>query len=428
MEGRSEGAKISAIKAREILDSKGRPMVEVDVWTANGSLGRGSSPCGTSVGRHEASVLRDGGKRFGGLGVKKAVQNVTEVISNALIGRNVNDQRTIDKLMIELDGTPDKSHLGVNAIYSVSIAVARAAAHSLGLPLYRYLGGAGVHSLPVPMFNMINGGPYSDTQVEFQEFSMIPTGAESYSEALRMGVEVFSQVPKKIEERYGRQSVHAGHSGGYAAPVNEPAQLFEILMEAAEAAGYGNMFAFHLDCAASHFYDRTHGFYHFKGKEVGREEMIQFLHGLAHSYPLFMIEDPLDEDDFEGYAEMMKGLSIFVAGDDLFVTNMERLKKGISLGAANAMVFKPNMTGTLSEALDTVYYAKAHGYSIVPSSRVGGSIDDPIPDIAVAISAPLVKFGAPRTGERTNYQNRLLRIEEELGESAQFFSLRTLKR
>jgi len=428
MERRSEGSKISAIKAREILDSRGRPMVEVDVWTADGSMGRGSSPCGTSVGSHEAFVLRDGGKRFGGIGVKKAVQNVTEVISRALIGRNVNDQRGIDKLMIELDGTTDKSHLGANAIYSVSIAVARAAAHSLGLPLYRYIGGAGVGSLPIPMFNMINGGPYSDAQVEFQEFSMIPTSAGSYSEALRMGVEVFSEVPKRIEERYGRQRVRAGHSGGYAAPVNEPAELFEILMEAAEAAGYGNMFSFHLDCAASHFYDRKRASYHFRGKEVSREEMIQFLQDLVHSYPLLIVEDPLDEDDFEGYAEMTKRVNVFVAGDDLFVTNMERLKKGISLGAGNAMVFKPNMIGTLSEALDTVHYAKAHGYLIVPSSRVGGSIDDPIPEIAVAISAPLVKFGAPRTGERTNYQNRLLRIEEEFGESAQYFSLAALKR
>lgn len=410
--------KISEIKAREILDSKGRPTVEVDVWTTDGLMGRGAAPCGTSVGRHEAFVLRDGGNRFGGLGVQKAVQNVREVISPALLGRNVLEQRTIDGLMIELDGTPNKSRLGANAIYSVSIAVARAAASSLGIPLYRYLGRADVNILPIPMFNMINGGPYSDTNVEFQEFIVVPFVAERYSEALRMGVEVFALVGETIKKRYGERSLHPGHSAGYAAPVNDPVEIIETLLEAVETAGYGGMFKVGLDCAASHFYDRDHGCYTFRGRETGRDEIIHFLESLVQSYGVFMIEDPLDEDDFEGYAEITRRLNILISGDDLFVSNIERLKKGVAVGAGNAMVLKPNMIGTISEALDAVDYARKHGYWIIPSGRAGGVADDPIPEIGVAIGAPLAKFGAPRTAERIAKQNCLLRIEEELGESA----------
>ncbi len=418
--------RISEIRAREILDSKGRPMVEADVWTTDGSMGRGSASCGTSVGRHEAFVLRDGGSRFGGLGVQKAVQNVHEVISPVLLGRSVLEQRTIDHLMIGLDGTPNKSRLGANAIYSVSIAVARAAANSLGMPLYRYLGGSRAHILPIPMFNMINGGPYSDTNVEFQEFILIPVAAERYSEALRMGVEVFALVGKTIDKRYGRKSLHPGHSAGYAAPVNDPAEIIETLLEATEAAGYGGMFRVGLDCAASHFYNRERECYNFRGREAGRDEIIRFLGGLTESYGVFMIEDPLDEDDFEGYAEITKRLNILISGDDLFVSNIERLKKGAAMGAANAMVLKPNMIGTISEALDAADYGKKHGYLIIPSGRAGGAADDPIPEIAVAVGAPLAKFGAPQTAERTNKQNCLLRIEEELRESARLCPLEPL--
>jgi len=395
---------IADIKAREILDSNGRPMVE------------------------EAFVLRDGGRRFDGLGVRQAVKNVIEIISPALIGRNVYDQQTLDHLMIELDGTPDKSHLGANAIYSVSIAVARAAANSLRLPLYRYLGGDGAHRLPVPIFNMINGGPYSGTEVEFQEFSFIPSTSENYYEALRMGVEVLSQLGKMIEKHYGKKNLRQGYSGGYAAPVNKPAEILEILSETAETIGYGKKFVFHLDCAASHFHNRDNDWYNFQGKKTIRDEMINYYEDLVKCYPILMVEDPLDEDDFEGHKKLTERLNIFVAGDDLFVTNMERLKKGISIGAANAMIFKPNMIGTLSESLDTASYAKEHGYIIVPSSRAGGSVDDPIPDIAVAIGAQFVKFGAPKTGERVTYQNRLLRIEEELGTSARFHTIGVLRR
>ncbi len=413
-------AKISEVRAQEILDSKARPMVEVDVWTTDGAMGRGASPCGTSVGSHEAFVLRDGGPRYGGLGVLKAVRNVKEVIAPALVGKSVFDQQGVDRLMIELDGTPDKSRLGANAIYSVSIAAARAAAGSMGLPLFRYLGGNKDYLLPVPMFNMINGKSVSETFSEFQEFLFIPALAETYSEALRMGVEVFSKLGDVIQERYGKSALRIGTSAGYAAPTGEPAEVLETLLAAAEKAGYGERCKVGLDCAASDFYDRKGGRYLFQGKRITRQELIEILEGLARSHPLFMIEDPLEEDDFEGFAEITKRLNLLIVGDDLFVTNMERLKKGIDLGAANGMILKPNMVGTLTEAIETARLAKRHGYRLVGSGRAGGGTDDPIPDIAVSLDVPLVKFGVPRSGERISKQNCLLRIEEELGSSGRF--------
>ncbi len=411
---------ITSVKAREILDSKARPMVEVDVRTAGGVLGRGASPCGTSVGKHEAFVLRDGGTRYGGLGVQRAARNVREVIAPALQGWSVLDQRGIDTLLIEMDGTPNKSHLGANAIYSVSIAVARAAAAVRRLPLYRHLGGPDASLLPVPMFNMINGGTFATVRMEFQEFLLIPATAERYSEALRMAVEIFAALGELIQRRYGRQRLMTGSSAGYGAPSSDPAEVLETLLEAAEAAGYGGQCRLGLDCAASHFYDAATRTYRFRGKAVERDELIAVLEGLARSHALFVIEDPLEEDDFDGFAEVTKRLHALIVADDLFVTNLERLKRGAALGAANAMILKPNMVGTISEAMDAAEYAKDHGYQIVGSGRAGGSIDDPIPDIAVAVGAPLVKFGAPRTGERLGKQNCLLRIEEELGASARF--------
>lgn len=411
---------IRDVRAREILDSKARPMVEVDVWTADGVLGRGASPCGTSVGQHEAFVLRDGGTRYGGLGVQRAVRNAVEVIYPALKGRSVLDQRGIDECMIELDGTPDKSRLGANAVYSVSIAVARAASGALRLPLYRHLGGPEACLLPVPMFNMINGGTFGAVRMEFQEFLVIPAGANRYSEALQMGVEIYNALGEVIGRRYGKDRVRTGSSAGYGAPAGEPAEVLEILLEAAKTAGYDGQCRLGLDCAASHFYDSGVGGYHFRGRTVGREELIATLEGLARSYDLFMIEDPLEENDFDGFATITRRIPCMIVGDDLFVTNLERVKRGVALGAANAMVLKPNMVGTISEAMDAARYAMARGYRVVGSGRAGGSIDDPIPDIGVAVGAPLVKFGAPRTGERLGKQNCLLRIEEELGDSGRF--------
>ncbi len=415
-----QGPTISSIRAREILDSKGIPMLEVDVLASDGSMGRGSSPCGVSIGRHEAVVLRDGNNRFGGLGVRKAIKNVNEIIFPAIRGKNIREQDAIDSIMIKLDGTKDKSRLGANAIYSISIAVARAAASSLGLPLYKYLADSKHYTLPTPVFNMINGGIYGNRKVEIQEFLLIPTAVGTFSEALRMSVEVFYQLERTIVKRFGQKHVQLGHSAGYAAPVNEPAEILQTLLDAVSATGYTDKFKIGLDCAASHFYDRQTGCYLFRGKKTSRDEIVEFLAELANSYPLCLIEDPLNEDDFEGHASITKRLDILISGDDLFVTNIDRLKKGVSLGAANAIVIKPNMVGTISEALETAIYAREHNYCLVPGGRAGGTVDDPIPDIAVAVGAPLVKFGAPRAGEKVNKYNRLVQIEDEIGKAAQF--------
>ncbi len=409
------------VKAREILDSRGNPTVEVDVLLDDGSFGRAAVPSGASTGAFEACELRDSGaKRYMGKGVLNAVKNVNEKIAPEVLGADAALQEELDQLMIELDGTLHKSRLGGNAIYALSVAVARAAAESLKVPLYRYLGGIAAHSLPIPLFNMINGGPYSHVDVEFQEFMLAPIGAKNYREALRMGVEVFYRVGEVIKKRYGQERLHLGHSAGYAAPVGNPAEMIETLLEAAGVAGYEGKFQVGLDCAASHFYDNKRDCYLFQRKEASRDNIITYLEHLASSYPILMIEDPLQEDDFEGFAEITKRLNLVVAGDDLFVTDPERLNKGILLGAANAMIFKPNMVGTLTEAFDAAALARRHAYSIIPSCRAGGSVDDPIPDVTVALNAPFVKLGAPRSGERTTYQNRLLRIEEELGPSAEF--------
>ncbi|MCX5823482.1 MAG: phosphopyruvate hydratase [Deltaproteobacteria bacterium] len=412
------GTEIVKIKAREVLDSKARPMVEADVLTAAGALGRGASPCGTSVGRHEAFVLRDGDGRYGGLGVRKAVRNVMEVIGPALIGKDSLDQQAVDHCMISLDGTSDKSRLGANAIYSVSIAVARAAAASLGLSLFRYLGGVKACQLPVPLFNMINGGTYGSVSMAFQEFLFIPSGASTYSEALRMGVEVYAALGDVVACRYGRDRLLTAPSAGYGAPSEDPGEVLELLLDAADKAGYGGKCRVGIDCAASHFYDVSTGVYRFRRKDAGRQEIFRILEELAGKYPLFVVEDPVEEDDFEGMAELTQRLGgSVVIGDDLFVASLERLRRGVAVGAANAILLKPNMIGTISEALDTARYAREHGYRIVGSGRAGGGIDDPIPDISVAAGAVMVKFGAPRSGERLGKQNCMLRIEEELGEN-----------
>ena len=414
------GMTIVAVKARELLDSKARPIVEVDVWTADGVMGRGSSPCGTSVGRHEAVVLRDHEKRYGGLGVRQAIRNVEEVIFPAIKGESVLDQRRLDDRMIDLDGTPNKARLGTNAIYSVSIAVARAAAASLRQPLFRYLGGEGATLLPVPMFNMVNGGKYGPVRMEIQEFLLIPVGAGSYAEAQRMGVEIFCALGEVLSHRYGRDRTSTGSYAGHAAPTSEPDEILDCMIQATEAAGYGGLCRLGLDCAASHFYEARQRFYRFRGREAGRDQLIQYFEALSRSYSLLLLEDPLEEDDFDGYAEITKRVPSRIVGDDFFAMNLERLKRGVSLGAANGMILKPNMVGTISEALVAARYAAANGYLVVGSCRAGGTVDDPIPEVAVATGAPLIKLGAPRTGERVGLQNCLLRVEEELGRAAVF--------
>jgi enolase len=411
---------IVAVKAREVLDSKARPMVEVDVWTSEGVMGRGSSPCGTSVGRHEAVVLRDGGTRYGGLGVRQAVRNVQEAIFPVIKGESVLDQERLDDRMIELDGTPDKARLGANAIYSVSIAAARAGAASVRQPLFRYLGGDGARCLPVPMFNVVNGGTYGAVRMEIQEFLLIPVGAESYAEAQRMGVETFATLGKVLERRYGRERLGSGSYAGHAAPTHEPREVLDCVLEAIEAAGYEGKCRLGLDCASSHFFDSQRGCYRFQGREASREDLIRYFEALSASYHLLLVEDPLEEDDFDGFTEITKRISSHVIGDDFFVNNLERLKRGVAVKAASGMVLKPNMVGTISEALNAARYATDHGYVLIGSCRAGGTVDDPIPEVSVAAGATLVKLGAPRTGERVNLQNCLLRVEEELGASAIF--------
>lgn len=424
-----ENPKIASLKSREVLDSKGRPMVEVEIRASDGSVGRGACPCGTSVGSHEAVFLRDGDQRFAGRGVRKAVRNVREIIAPALRGTRITDQKKIDGIMLELDGTPDKSLLGANAIYSVSIAAARAASASRSSPLFAYLAGMApsfLPALPIPVPNMINGGTYGDRKVDFQEFLLMPVSSSTYSEALRMSVEVFYRLEEVIRLRFGPQGLELGHSAGYAAPVNDPEEIIETLLAATEKAGYGGMFKVGLDCAASHFYNKKKRCYSFRGDEIGRDEMIRLIEDLANSYPIFMVEDPLEEDDFEGFAALSKKLKVIVAGDDLFVNNPERLRRGITLKSANGVILKPNMVGTLTEALDFASWAIDQGYFVIPSIRSGGDAEDPIPDIAVAVGASFIKCGAPRSSERTSCQNRLLRIEEELGASAKYQSFEKL--
>ncbi|HKE28285.1 MAG TPA: enolase C-terminal domain-like protein [Bryobacteraceae bacterium] len=414
------GKTIVEVKAREILDSKARPTVEVDVRTADGVLGRGSSPCGTSVGSHEAFVLRDGGDRYRGLGVRRAVRNVTEAIAPSLVGRSVADYREIDALLIELDGTPDKSRLGANAIYSVSIAAARAGAAACDLPLYRYLGAPAESTIPVPMFNMINGGRPNGAAMAIQEFLVIPATAGCYAEALQMGVEIFAALGEVIQGRYGSGAASIGTCAGYRAPAGDPEELLDVLLEAAHQAGYGGKCRLGLDCAASEFFDSVTGRYQFCGESLDCEGMIGVLERLAKAYDLFVIEDPLEENDFEGFASITRRVPAIVVGDDLFAANLERIKRGAAMGAANAMILKPNMVGTISEAISSARYAQEQGYRVIGSGRAGGTIDDPITDIAVAVGVPLVKFGAPRTGERLAKHNVVLRMEEELGAAARF--------
>jgi enolase len=416
---------ISKVHAREVLDSKARPMVEVDVWTTTGVMGRGAAPCGTSVGSHEAFVLRDGGSRYAGMGVLKAVQNVKDVIGPALIGKDSCDQGGIDRLMVELDGTPDKHRLGANAIYSVSIAVARAGAASRELSLFRYLGGPEACRMPLPMFNMINGGATYGASCEFQEFMLAPVGATSFHEALRMGAEIYLKLPVAIAKRFGASAVRPGQAAGYAAPSSDPKQILETLLDAAEAAGYGGGCKLGLDCAATHFYDAQKMAYGYQEEWVSRDDLLGVIAELSRLLPLLLVEDPFMEDDFEGFAKITRELDLLVVGDDFLVTNLERLKKAAELGAGNGMILKPNMVGTLTEAMATSSYAKACGYCIIGSGRAGGG-DDPVPEVAVAVGAPMVKFGAPRTWERISKQNCLLRIEEELGEAVVYAGGRDL--
>ena len=419
---------ISSIYAREVLDSRGNPTVEVEVFTESGAFGRAMVPSGASTGEHEAIELRDGDKgRYLGKGVLQAVKNVNDVIAPNLIGYDVTFQTTIDKVMLELDGTKNKSKLGANAILGVSMAVARAAADYVGLPLYLYLGGFNAKQLPTPMMNIINGGSHADNNVDFQEFMIMPVGAKTFREALRMGAEVFHNL-KKVLSGYGFNT-SVGDEGGFAPNLESNEAGLKVIIEAIEKAGYkpGKDIVLAMDVAASEFYNKETKLYELKGegKELNSSEMVKFYEGLVEKYPIVSIEDGLDENDWDGWKELTDALGkkIQLVGDDLFVTNTEKLSRGIKNGVANSILIKVNQIGSLTETFNAIEMAKRAGYTAVVSHRSGETEDTTIAEIAVATNAGQIKTGSLSRTDRIAKYNQLLRIEEELEEVAEYLGM-----
>lgn len=419
--------RIESIKGREILDSRGNPTVEVEVRLESGITGRASVPSGASTGENEALELRDNDKsRYGGKGVLKAVYNVNNVIAPALTGWSVLQQRAIDKKMLELDGTKTKSKLGANAILGVSLAVAKAAANYLDIPLYRYIGGVNTYTLPVPMMNIINGGSHSDAPIAFQEFMIRPVGAESFREGLRMGAEVFHALKKVLHDR--GLSTAVGDEGGFAPSLNGTEDALESIISAIKAAGYepGKDIMIGMDCASSEFY--KNGIYDYtifegeKGKKRTSDEQIDYLEELINKYPIDSIEDGMSENDWDGWKKLTEriGDRCQLVGDDLFVTNVEFLSKGIEMGCGNSILIKVNQIGSLSETLDAIEMAHRHGYTTVTSHRSGETEDATIADIAVATNSGQIKTGSLSRSDRMAKYNQLLRIEEELGDLAKY--------
>ncbi|MFI7618126.1 phosphopyruvate hydratase [Nonomuraea terrae] len=413
-------ATIEVVYAREILDSRGNPTVEVEVVLDDGSSGRAAVPSGASTGQFEAVELRDGGKRYGGKGVEKAVLAVTDEIFEEINGIEAEDQRIIDQIMIDLDRTPNKSKLGANAILGVSLAVAKAAADSADLPLFRYLGGPNAHVLPVPMMNILNGGAHADTNVDIQEFMIAPIGAETFREAVRMGTEVYHALKSVLKEK--GYATGLGDEGGFAPNLPSNRDALDLILVAVERAGYvpGEDVALALDVAASEFH--KDGVYTIDGKGLSAQELIAFYEDLVANYPLVSIEDPLDEEDWEGWKAITAslGAKVQLVGDDLFVTNPERLERGIKDGAANALLVKVNQIGTLSETLDAVDLAHRSGYRCMMSHRSGETEDTTIADLAVAVNCGQIKTGAPARSDRVAKYNQLLRIEELLDDAARY--------
>lgn len=420
MSKRDERFRISRIIGREVLDSRGNPTVEVEVHTHGREWGWARVPSGASTGVHEALELRDGDEgRYHGRGVLRAVRNVNEVIAPHLMGEDVRRQEEIDEAMVALDGTEDKSRLGANAILGVSLAVARAAARTLGVPLYRLLGGEKARVLPVPLMNLINGGKHAGNELAIQEFMILPVAMPSFREALRAGVEVYHELGLVLREGYGRSATNVGDEGGYAPPMRTTTEALGALVTAIEAAGYvaGVEVVLGMDSAATSFHRTDTGDYLIDGQRLDRGGLIEFYKGLVEGFPIRLLEDPLREEDFEGFAAITKELGgrVRIVGDDLFTTNVERLRRGIDLGAANTLLLKVNQVGTLSEAMDAADLALKSGYGVVVSHRSGETADTFIADLAVGLSVGMIKTGAPARGERTEKYNRLLRIEEELG-------------
>lgn len=411
------------VKAREILDSRGNPTVEVDVFTEKGFRGRAAVPSGASTGQYEAVELRDADQdRYLGKGVQNAVANVESEIADAIIGVEVSDQRYVDDLMIEADGTENKSKLGANAILGASLAVAKAAAAEHQMSLYRYVGGANAHILPVPMMNILNGGSHADNSIDFQEFMIMPLGADSFSEGLRMGTEVFHHLKSVLQSK--GYSTNVGDEGGFAPNIKSNEEAIEIVLKSIEKAGYkpGDDFYIAMDAASSEFYDRENKIYHFAesdGSKRTSEEMVEYWTNWVNKYPIFSIEDGLDEDDWDGWVKLTEaiGQKVQLVGDDLFVTNVDRLERGIIDGAANSILIKVNQIGTLTETIDAVSLASINAYTSVMSHRSGETEDVTIADLAVGLNTGQIKTGSASRSDRIAKYNQLLRIEEELDSS-----------
>ena len=413
-------ASIAAVGAREILDSRGNPTVEVEVLLDDGAFGRAAVPSGASTGAFEAVELRDGGKRYLGKGVQKAVKSVAVGISGAIVGLEADDQRLVDQTMLDLDATPNKAKLGANAILGASLAVARAAAESAGLPLFRYVGGPNAHLLPVPMMNILNGGAHADTNVDVQEFMIAPIGAATFSEALQQGAEVYHALKAVLKKKGLATGV--GDEGGFAPDLASNRAALDLIAEAIKSAGFklGKDFGLALDVAASEFHDKKK--YAFEGKKQSSEAMIDYYAALVADYPIVSLEDPLDEDDWEGWQTLtsLLGDKTQIVGDDLFVTNVERLGRGITEKSANALLVKVNQIGSLTETLDSVDMAHRSGFRCMMSHRSGETEDTTIADLAVATNCGQIKTGAPARSERVAKYNQLLRIEDELGDAARY--------
>ena len=414
------------VHARQILDSRGNPTVEVDVITDSGFRGRAAVPSGASTGEYEAVELRDGGKEYLGKGVLKAVENVNDIIAEEIVGMNVFDQNLIDKTLIDLDGTPNKSKLGANAILGVSLAVAKAAAEELGIPLYRYVGGVSANNLPVPMMNIINAGSHSDAPIAFQEFMIMPVKAASFSQALQMGSEIFHNLKKVLHDR--GLSTAVGDEGGFAPTFEGTEDALDTIKKAVEKAGYkfGEEVKIALDCASSEFYEN--GVYDYtkfegeKGKKRTSAEQVAYLTELVNKYPIISIEDGMDENDWDGWKLLTDAIGdrVQLVGDDLFVTNVKRLEKGIDLGVANSILIKVNQIGTLTETIAAVDMAHRAGYTSIMSHRSGETEDNTIADLAVALNTRQIKTGSASRSDRMAKYNQLLRIEEELGDVAYY--------
>lgn len=418
---------ITDVKARQVLDSKGRPVVEVDIITSDGTIGRAGASTGTSVGANESYVLRDNNpNQYGGLGVTKAIENVSQKIRPALIGMDCTNQEAIDNKMIELDGTQYLSHLGGNAVYACSIAAARAGALCKGIPLYKHLALGEIKTIFAPAYNMINGGTYAGKTLPIQECLVIPRNIDSFSDGVRICVEIFMKLGEVIRKHQGGCAPMMGNYCGYGAPSDDVFELFGLITEAVDALNYRDYCWFSMDCAASEFYNEKENAYLYRGRLISRDELIKIYADLVKQFPIGFIEDALYEEDFEGFTIASNTIDAILIGDDFLCTNLERIKKAVKMHAIKGMIMKPNQVGTITKALEAVKYMQKNNMLVVGSGRAGGVIDDPVAEIAVAVGAPIMKTGAPRSGERTIFTNFGLRMEEELGGTLKIANIKNI--